>query len=431
MTNQAAAYSAKTKKKKSDLSTLRKKGYGQALHKRLQEFATFISELKENRAHTYSRLVLSPADREVDIWDPYREESRKMLMFASNNYLGLANHPYVREQVQMAIEKYGVGVGGPPLLNGFTRLMKELEERLAAFKGQEAAMVFPTGFQSNLGLIGGLVKKGDHIVYDHLSHASFYDAMRLTKGKSSGFRHNDMEDLEYKLQNLPPDTINTFIGVEGVYSMDGDLAPLDQVAAISRKYGAWLLVDDAHGTGVLGEHGSGTAEYFGIKDQVDVSMGTFSKVFAVTGGFLTGSAEMINYLRYFARSYMFSASLPPMSLAAVLAGLDVIEREPERRTQLHDICNYARKRLENFDFYAKPDAAIIALSVPQHMDIRRIAYQVHECGIFLNAIEYPAVPLDQQRFRISLMSEHTKEDVDKLASCLEEAFEAEQQSIDY
>ncbi len=404
-----------------NLFTIRKKGIRRLLAQRIEQFNTFLNRLLKNQEHTYQRLITSPTDREVTIWDPRTRKYRKMLMFAANNYLGLANHTYVRQRVSKAVNEYGVGVGGPPLLNGYTKLMQELEERIAALKHQEDAMIFSTGFLTNLGMIGGLVKEGDCVVFDRLSHASFYDAQKLSPGKAIRFEHNDLEDLERKLSGTLFNSVNRFVGIEGVYSMDGDLAPLDQIVPLCKIYGAHIMLDDAHGTGVLGNvSGSGTAEHFGVEREIDMSMGTFSKVFAVTGGFLAAPRELINYLRHAARSYIFSASLPPMILSAVLAGLDIMEKEPERRHRLMEISNYAKRRLSGFSFYAKPGAAIFAITVPPLLEIRKAAYKIHECGIFLNAIEFPAVPVDKPRFRISLMSEHTKEDIDRLASCLEE-----------
>lgn len=324
------------------------------LSKRSHQFAAFINLMTDLRLQSYYRLITSPADREVTVQDRYTGQMRRMLMFASNNYLNLANHPYIREKVIKAINRYGTGIGGPPLLNGFTELMKELEERLADFKHQEAAMIFPTGYSTNLGLTSGLAQEGDVVLFDSLSHASLFDSLLLTKASAVKFEHNNPKDLEAKLRLHRPEAINLFVGVEGVYSMDGDLAPLDKIIPLCQKYKAYSWVDDAHGTGVLGTSGSGTAEHFGLSEAVDVSMGTFSKVFAVTGGFLAASRDLINYLRYFARSYMFSAALPPMTLAAVLAGLDVLEKEPERRDHLMSIAQYARKKLKPFGFYATP-----------------------------------------------------------------------------
>lgn len=404
---------------KIGLHTFLKAKEKMTLSERNQQFQVFINCLKENHHHSYYRTVTSPMDREVLVVDRFTGRSKKMLMFASNNYLGLANHPYVKKQVKKAINQYGLGVGGPPLLNGYSILMEELEERLAHLKQQESAMIFSTGFSANLGLTSGLAQKGDRVIYDALSHASFYDSLRLTDAVGMRFEHNNLADLEAKLQKSRSFSTNLFVGIEGVYSMDGDLAPLDKIIPLCREYGAYCWLDDAHGTGVLGARGSGTAEHFELEGEVDVAMGTFSKVFAVTGGFLAASQETINYLRYFARPYMFSAALPPVTLAAVLAGLDVIEKEPELRSRLLENSKYARKKLRPFGFFVEPKAAIIALKVPEWMDIRKANFLMHQYGIFLNAIEYPAVPYHEERFRISLMAQHTMEDIDRLAACLE------------
>ncbi len=412
-----------SKRKPNDLHDFLKISHTLSLVERTKGFMQFIEDLQTKHQYTYKRRVLTPADRTVEIWDEYENKSRSMLMFASNNYLGLANHPHVKKKVIEAINEYGVGIGGPPLLNGYSKLMEELEERLARFKHQEAAMIFPTGYSANLGLLGGLTNENDVIVFDHYSHASFYDGLRFTHAKTLIFEHNDMEELEDRLKEASVNLKgNLYVGVEGVYSMDGDLAPLDKIIPLLKKHNAILLLDDAHGTGVMGKTGSGTAEHFGLSDQVDVSMGTFSKTFAVTGGFVAASKEVINYLRFFARSYMFSASLPPMTLAAVLAGLDVIENEPEIKKQLLEVRDYAIEKLGKFGFYRKPDAAILALKIPDNMDIRKANYEIHQKGIFLNAIEYPAVAEHEERFRISLMARHTKEDIDQLTTVLEKVF---------
>jgi len=232
-----------------------------------------------------------------------------------------------------------------------------------------------------------------------------------------------LADLERKLAKYSTTVKGTiFVCMEGVYSMDGDISPLSQMIPIIKKYGAISMLDDAHGMGVLGWNGSGTAEHYGVSKEIDISMGTFSKSLAGTGGFLAARKEIINYLRYFARPYMFSASLPPMALAAVLAGLDVIEKEPRLREQLHENVKYANKMLSSFGLVAKSETPIIALLVPEWMNIRKANSIIHEKGIFLNAIEYPAVPLNMQRFRISLMAQHTKEDIKKLAKVLEDVW---------
>lgn len=386
-------------------------------------FSKFIAGLKEQEIYTYCREVLSPQSREVVIWDKYAKAKRKMTMFASNNYLGMANSLYVKKQVRKAINKYGVGLAGPPLLNGYTKLTAELEERLAHLKHQESAMVFSSGYAANVGMLVALAQGNDHVLYDELSHASFIDGIHMTQVPSTKFAHNDLVDLETKLAHLSQTTKDTvFVGVEGVYSMDGDLAPLNKIVPLVKKYGGFLMLDDAHGTGVLGKNGSGTAEYFGMEKQIDLSMGTFSKSLAMTGGFVAGPKDLIDYLRFFARSYMFSAALTPVTLAAVLAGIDVIEKDPELRQMLLDNARYAIRKLQPFDIISNPEAAIISLKVPDWMDVRKANRFIHDQGIFLNAIEYPAVPEGEERFRISITAEHTRRDIDKLAEVLEETW---------
>lgn len=398
-------------------------GHRMDYHSRLKAFSRFTSGLNERKEFTYCRLVTSPPGRTVKIWDPAAGRERSMLMFASNNYLGLANHPYVQQKVKAAIKKYGTGLGGPPLLNGFTVLMQELENRLAHLKHQEAAVIFPSGYMSNLGMVNALVRGKDKVLLDELSHASFYDALKLAKVESATFSHNNLVEMEAKLEARTEQREGTvFVSIEGVYSMDGDLAPLDQIIPIIKRYGAITMLDDAHGTGVLGQTGSGTAEHFGVAHDIDLSMGTFSKSFAMTGGFVAGSRDAINFMRFFARPYMFSAALPPASLAAVLAGIDIIENEPWLRDRLLENARYGIEKLRPFGFSTEPGAAIVALQAPEWLDMRRANYYIHERGIFLNAIEYPAVPEDKQRFRISFMADHTREDIDRLAEVLEETW---------
>lgn len=386
---------------------------------RLDSFKSMMSALQL----TYKRTVLSAADREVTVKDPFTGILRDMLMFASNNYLGLATHPHVKKRVKDATDEFGCGIGGPPLLNGYIRLIEELEERLAAFKSQQAAIVFSSGFLANLGVISALAEHNDIILYDELSHASFYDGTRLTKARAIPFVHNDIKQLANLAEEYGSKSMGTvFVCIEGVYSMDGDIAPLDKISRICKSAGALLIVDDAHGTGILGEKGNGTASHFHCENYIDITMGTFSKVFATCGGFLTGSADLIEYLRYHARSYIFSASIPPPVAATVLAGLEVMENEPWLRTQLLSNVAYAIQKLKPFGFYATPQAAIITLRLPENMDIRKAAYLFHLKNVFINPVEYPAVPANKQRFRISIMATHTKEDIDSLATATEEVW---------
>lgn len=395
----------------------------QARKQKLMERVEGFKQFKASHNFTYMRSIASAVDREVAVNDPILGGQRQMLMFASNNYLGLANHPHIKARVQEALEKWGCGIGGPPLLNGYSKLMQEAEERLAALKGQQSAMIFSSGFMANLGLISALAQQNDLIIYDELSHASFCDGLKLSKAKAISFPHNDMAALEALLiKNAHNSYANVYVCVEGVYSMDGDLAPLDVISALCAAHGAMILVDDAHGTGVLGEKGAGTASHLKCSQAIDVTMGTFSKTFATCGGFLAGSRDLIEYLRYTARPYIFSAAVPPLAAAVVLGALDVMEQEPWLQQQLQDNVKYAIERLEGFGFCASPGAAILALQVPKEMDIRTAGYLFHQKNIFLNAIEYPAVPLNQQRFRISLMATHTKADIDRLAEVVEEVW---------
>lgn len=396
------------------LQDMLKIGKDMPLKQRTDFFYRYRQSLIARREDLYLRTVCSAADREIEIIDPYSGKRKKLLMFGSNNYLGFANDPFIRNEVRKAVQRFGAGIGGPPLLNGYTILHRELEERLSALKHTEDTLIFPTGYAANVGLLTGLVSSADRVIFDVLSHASFRDGLRMAGIHSATFTHNNMEELESHLRQRVQAGGDTFVGVEGVYSMDGDLAPLDKVCDLCRRYHAYVILDDAHGTGVMGAGGSGTAGHFGVADMVDVHMGTFSKTFAVTGGFISGNKELVHYLRFFARSYMFSASLPPATVAAVLAGIKLLEQEPWRRQRLHDNVAYAAAGLRRLGFPVRPQAAIIALRVPPDMNIRRAAYEFHKQGIFVNSIEYPAVAADQQRFRISIMASHTKDDMDRL-----------------
>jgi len=268
-------------------------------------------------------------------------DDREMIMVGSNNYLGLINHPLVMKSAQEAIERYGVATCGSRFLNGTLDIHVELEDRLAKFMKKEAALAFSTGFQTNLGIISTIAGKGESIITDRMVHASIIDACRLSVGDVYKYKHNDMEDLERVLSSLEKDNGRLII-VDGVFSMEGDLADLPGVVKLAKKYKARLMVDDAHGIGVMGKNGRGTAEHFGVENDVDMVMGTFSKSFASLGGFVAGEKKVISYIKHFARSLIFSASITPASVATVLATLDVIKTEPERRERLWEITHKMR-----------------------------------------------------------------------------------------
>ena len=404
-----------------DLRDILLKGRRMPLSARVHFFGEFLESLSRNKQMLHLRCISSPSDREVDVYDEYLGITRKMLMFGSNNYLGFANHPYIKEYVKTAIGKYGIGIGGPPLLNGYTKIHRELEERLASLKGAEDSLIFSSGYGANVGLVSALVGPDDYVVYDQYSHASFYDGMKMCGAHGIHFLHNNIDSLKAKLEDARKiNPRNIYVGVEGVYSMDGDIAPLDEITVLCKQYDAILIVDDAHGTGTIGQHGGGVGDYSGLDGNIDVVMGTFSKSFAVTGGFVATSKPIVDYLRFFARSYMFSASISPITIASVLAGLDLLENDPSILNSLRSNVKYASSLLNNIGFNVASETPIIPLRVPMEMNIREAAYKFHERGIFINSIEYPAVPVSQQRFRISITASHTKEDINKLVEVVEE-----------
>jgi glycine C-acetyltransferase len=408
-----------------DLREMLLRGRHMRLDDRTRFFSGFLKDLEEHGELLTCRCIASAADREVQVADPAVGATRPMLMFGSNNYLGLATHPHLRARAEAALRDFGAGVGGPPLLNGYTVLHRELEQRLAALKGTEDALLFSSGYAANVGLTNGLMQKTDTVYFDAYSHASFCDGMKMAGVQAHSFPHNDLVTLRAMLaagrHNRAGDC---YVAVEGVYSMDGDLAPLPGLVTLCREFDAVLLVDDAHGTGVMGASGGGTAEHFGIEGDIAISVGTFSKTFAVTGGFITGPKPVIDYLRYFARPYMFSASLSPVIVATVLAGLDVLAQEPERIWHLRQNIAYTAACLNREGFDVHPQTAIVPLIVPEWMDIRRASRLFHEKGIFVNSIEYPAVPVTQQRFRISIMATHTGHDIEQLARTVREVWDA-------
>lgn len=400
------------------------KVHGKTLLEKVTPFSQTFRAIQASGMALYSREIIGPCNNRTLVLDARTQTINEMVMMGSNNYLGLTTHPKVCRAVIEAVETYGVGMGGPPVLNGMSALHRKLESRLAKLKHKENAshydaMLFGSGFQANLGWLKGLLSENDLLLYDELSHASLYDGIAQLnhtdkqKIRTIRFRHNDCIHLETLLQQNPcQNNSQIYVAVEGIYSMDGDLAPLDEISKICEKYGAVLVLDDAHGTGVIGALGGGTAEHFGLDETIDISMGTFSKVFGVTGGFLVAKTEIIDYLRFYARSYMFSAHLPIATVAAVLAGIEVIKEEPQLRKQLHENSIYLSKNLDNLGYQVKQKSAILPVMIPKQFDIRAINLRLHEEGVFLNSIEYPAVSRNQQRLRISLMATHTKDDLD-------------------
>jgi glycine C-acetyltransferase len=392
---------------------------GETLMDRVRPFSEHIRALNADGYALYGREVVGPTGRRVRVRDRAGTRERMMVMMGSNNYLGLANHPYVKQAVHAAIEDAGVGMGGPPLLNGMSSLHRRLEGQIAELKGKEDALLFASGFQANLGWISALLRSKDVLLYDELHHASLFDGIRIAHStarvRTQSFRHNDVSHLSELLEksraNLAPGA-QIFVAVEGVYSMDGDLAPLPKIAGLCKAARAVLVVDDAHGTGVLGPKGGGTAEHFGIAEHVDLAMGTFSKAFGVTGGFIAGRRELVDYLRFFSKSYMFSAHLPQAMAAAVSAGVELVRTQPQLRESLHANVRAMVEGMRALGFDVKSESAIVPVILPEQVPIRELGKRFHEEGLFVNLIEYPAVPKDSQRIRLSIMADHTPADIE-------------------
>ncbi|OGP53305.1 MAG: 8-amino-7-oxononanoate synthase [Deltaproteobacteria bacterium RBG_13_52_11] len=365
-------------------------------------------EIKDAGYFFFFREVESAQDTEVIVG------GRKLIMAGSNNYLGLTNHPKVKEAAIKAVEKYGSGCAGSRFLNGNLDIHERLEEKLAAFFHKEAAVVFATGYQTNLGTISALVGRNDEVVLDKFDHASIIDGCRLSFGKVKKFRHNDMADLERVLSSLP-DKGGKLIVVDGVFSMEGDITPLPGVVAAAKKYGARVMVDDAHAVGVLGEGGRGTAEHFHLEDEVDVIMGTYSKSLAAIGGFIVASREVANYVKYLARSLIFSASLAPPLVAAVSAALDIIQNEPERRVRLWHNTHKMLKGFKELGFdTGSSNTPIIPIIIGDQTKTFKMCGLLQEYGVFVNPTVSPAVPPGRELLRTSYMATHTEEQLDRI-----------------
>lgn len=382
-------------------------------------FSPYFSRMVEDGF--IMREAKGAAGKRLPVYDPTSKRDYDVYMLGSNNYLGLANEPFVKKRAIEAIETYGVGCGGPPLLNGTTDLHRRLERKLAETKRCEDALVFSSGYAANIGWCTALLGRTDCLVHDALNHASLFDGIRMGRFEAIPFAHNSVDDLRTKLMQIRwkrPYT-NVIVCVEGVYSMDGDVAPLPEIRSLCNKYGALLAIDDAHGTGVLGEKGHGTPEHFGIEGLIDIVMGTFSKTFAVSGGFVAGTREMVDYLRWFARSYMFSAAITPPVAASVLAGIEFLEEHPERIRKLHDNVAHFVGGLRAMGFDVTCETAIVVVPVPPHVNIRTLVSRLHQEGVFVNGISYPAVPRNRQRLRISMMATFETEELDEALAAME------------
>src|SRR5690349_13160 len=346
-----------------------------------------------------------------------RMGKRKVLMFGSNDYLDLINHPKVKENATQAIKKYGSGCSGSRLLNGTLDLHVKLEAELAAFVHKEAALIFGTGFQANYATLSALTEKGDVMICDHNLHASLVEGALRSPARTMRFRHNDMEHFERCLENTPPED-KILVVSEGVFSMEGDIADLRGIMTLSKPYGARVYVDEAHGIGVLGPTGAGAAEHLGVLDDVDIVMGTFSKSLASVGGFIAGEQAVVDYLKHTARPFVFSASLPAASVAAVATALQIMKKEPQRREHLLRIARFLREELQSRGFAVlEGETAIVPVVVQEELDLCRLCKALLAEGIYINPVLRPAAA--QNLLRISCTAAHTEAHVERLVATLE------------
>lgn len=349
------------------------------------------------------------------------EENDEMCIFASNDYLGLTQDERVKQAAIRAVEAYGTGSGGSRLTTGNLRLHEQLEERIAAWKGKETAIVFSSGYLANVGTLSALMGAGDTIFSDELNHASLIDGCRMSKADTVVYRHADVHDLEEKLKRAKPGG-KKLIVTDGVFSMDGNIAPLPAIVAAAEAYGAWVMVDDAHAAGVLGAKGAGTPEYFGLTDRVQLAAGTLSKAVGAEGGYVAASAAVIDYLRNYARSFIFQTALSPGVIGAALEAIQVIESEPMRRKRLLAASDYMRHSLRMHGFTLVEGATpIIAVLIGEAEQAVAFSARLEEKGVFAPAIRPPTVPDGSSRIRLTLSASHTQEMVDHAIAACEEA----------
>lgn len=392
-------------------------GSGDDAFAMLDPFDEWWKDAKPAGYYLYSLPLQGAPTTRVDIRNTKTGEIHENLYnFASYNYLGLSYRPEVKEAVIEAVHRYGNGASGSPILSGSLEVHHELADRLAAFKGKEAVLLFPTGYSVNIGVIAGLMRSGDLIVADQYAHASLVDGMILSKATSRFFRHNKAEDLERKLKRGEGKKL---VLLEGVYSMDGDVATLPDIVEVCKRYGARILIDEAHSTFIYGETGRGVAEHFGLDDEVDIHVGTFSKSLGGQGGFVAGSEKLINYLRGFSRSRFFSCGLSPVVAAGILKALELFEAEPELRTKLWDNVNFMQNRLRSAGIsVGDSESQVIPILVQSDARVFEIGEALMYEGVYLNPVKYPAVPKHKSRFRMSISAAHSREELEEGAKII-------------
>ena len=367
---------------------------------------TAPQEVKAKGVYPYFREISSDQDTEVLM------NGKKVLMLGSNSYLGLTNHPKIKEAAKAAIDKYGNGCAGSPFLNGTLDLHHKLEDILCEFLGKDGVMLFSAGFQANSGVIPCVTGRGDYVIFDEMDHASIIEGKRITFANSLKYKHNNIEDLERVLQRCPIDAAKLVV-TDGVFSMEGDVAKLPEIQSLCDKYQATLMVDEAHGLGVFGREGRGVTDKFGLLDKTELIMGTFSKSLASIGGFIAADKDTVNWMRHNVRPYIFTASIPPSATASVIAAIEIMRSEPERQENLWEVARYALNSFREAGFeIGNTETPIIPLYVRDNDKTFMVTRMLLDEGVFVNPVISPAVPPEDTLIRLAWMATHTKKHVD-------------------
>jgi 8-amino-7-oxononanoate synthase len=376
----------------------------------LRPYAEWYSEAKPNGYYLYNEALTTAPTTHVRVKNGKTGQLQDLFNLASYNYLGISYRPEVKQAAIDAVQRYGLGASGSPILSGTFDVHVEFARELSRFKDKEACIIFPTGYSANVGFISALMRAGDTILLDQYSHASIVDGAILAKSKTVFFRHNNPLDLERKLANVKGKKL---VVVEGVYSMDGDICTLPEIVEVAKRHGARILIDEAHSTFLFGPNGRGVAEHFGLDKEVDFHLGTFSKSLGGQGGFVAGSKELIDYVMAFGRSRFFSCNLSPVLTAGLLAGLRIAKNEPQLRARLWSNVAFLRRRFaeEGVDI-GKSNSQVMPVMVNNDAKVFAVAEKIQDRGLFLNPVTYPAVPKHKSRLRISVSAAHTEEDLE-------------------
>jgi len=386
---------------------------------RIDALNSWLEDNKINDNPIFRKILESGNSTSVKIRNLKNRKIESFINFSSNNYLNLNNHPEVVKAAKAAIDKYGAGICASAALIGTTRLHKELEDTIARKHGCQAALVQSSGYGTNIGVVKSLLQKKDVAIFDMYAHASLIDGVKESNVQSVFFLHNDIDHLEHILKKVQNKYVNKLVVVDGVYSMDGDMAPVDKIVDLCKKYGAKLLVDDAHGTGVVGKKGNGVLEHFGMEGKVDIVTGTFSKALGSVGGFVTGSTKLINYLRCANRAFVFSSAAFPAAVATALKSLEIIEKHPEIRTLLWEKIRYFKESLKNIGFdVSNTESAIMPITVGSVETLMGMAIDLQKNGILVTPVFFPAVPKNKSRLRFTMTTNITFKQIDKTVSIL-------------